>query len=137
MSATATIEPAGARDAFRPTFSELLASEDVALLREPLRRWMATGRGRRESAAIVYEAWLLAGGEPGLIGESLSAWLALHDRSVTAQLLYKAWLTAGGDHLLVRHAIERWLAVHGRSPVARFVLAQIITAVVNPYSHDL
>ena len=52
MSTTATIERP-ATTAFRPTFSELLASEDRELLREPLRRWISMRGNEPRTAGVA------------------------------------------------------------------------------------
>ncbi len=138
MSTTATIEPAGACQAFRPTFSELLASEDRELLREPLRRWMAK-REERASAAFIYEGCLRAGGEPGFVRDSIREWLQSNAEAQSARAVYAAWLAAGGEPALLQGPIGRWVAVHGDEPAARFVYVTWLMAAkdVRPFAEPI
>jgi hypothetical protein len=113
MSATATIEPAGACDVFRPTFSELLASEDLALPRAglPARRWLAI-HGESVDASFLLTAWLRYGGEHELLAGSVRRWLDVHGAAPSARFVLRAWLSCGGEPAVIRDGLERWMDVH-------------------------
>jgi len=85
MDTHSAIGAGGGHEAFVPTFHDLLACEEPGVLREPLRRWMASGRDRFLEAGVVFEVWLRCGGEPSLIRASLLRWVGLHGSCPSAQ----------------------------------------------------
>ena len=116
---------------FAPSFQELLDSGDLELMRGPLRGWLA--RGDRAGATDVYGGWLKAGGEPGLIRESLMEWLAGNAAAAReASFVYSAWLQATGEVGLVRDALGSWVELHGDDPMASFLYCDWLSAGGEP-----
>ncbi|MGH2879440.1 MAG: hypothetical protein ACRDK4_07545 [Solirubrobacteraceae bacterium] len=117
---------------FRPSFSELPASEEPDLIREPLRRWIAV-HGEESSARFVYGAWLSAMHEPGIVHGAIGAWIERHGLRDSARFVYAAWLAVDGERTVVQEPIRRWLAIHGDEPAARFVLVAWLMATKDPH----
>jgi hypothetical protein len=109
----------------------LTASEDHALIEEPLRRWLAL-HAETESAQFVSVAWLDAGGDRALVAEPLRRWLIRHAETDTAHFLYLAWLGAGGDLAAVDDPLRRWLARHTEAREAGPLFAAWLDAGGNP-----
>jgi hypothetical protein len=77
--------------------------------------------GREAAASHVYNAWLDAGGEKGVVEAAIKEWLDEHGREAAASHVYKAWLDAGGEKGVVEAAIKEWLVEHSRETEAQFV----------------
>ncbi|MGH2879438.1 MAG: hypothetical protein ACRDK4_07535 [Solirubrobacteraceae bacterium] len=97
---------------FRPSFSELLASEYLELLRERLRRWIAV-HGEESRARFVYVAWLLAARDVRPFVQAIGRWLARHVDEPDAHYVYVEWLRSGGSMDVVAGSLASWLDRHG------------------------
>ncbi len=70
---------------------------------------------------FVASAWLRAGGDHGVIRDSIGKWLEQHKTSLEAEFVYKAWLDATGECDFVRASLAQWLEQHQTSLEAEFV----------------
>ena len=65
---------------FEPSLSELLEAEELALAREPLRKWLL-GNSRTDAAFLVFRSWLDRNGEIALVRQAFGEWLEITQSS--------------------------------------------------------
>ncbi len=95
--------------------------EVAAALDREIAVWLGANASFNAKCSFVFEAWLVAGGEPDFVRDAIRVWLGTHQSDTEAQFVYKAWLDATGERDFVREPIRAWLGTHQSDAEARFV----------------